>query len=198
MGSDRYMESQSEATANYGRVCQELRLANEQLAEMKEKLRVSEEVRLAAVGHVNDQAQKLDKVTTQLEMVREELKGEKERANTLWHWVRIWKSEYPGYCGIEEALKDISDARSSKPEPTLVLHNLLAHIRSLGWRVAVHNDYNQNGEFHTFWSFVKKTKLPGLSDVADASVKGEGKSDLEALLEVTRRVEQHYVWENQQ
>lgn len=44
-------------------------------------------------------------------------------------------------------------------------------IRSNGWLVAVHNDYKLNGEFHTFWLFTK----------GSCCVKGEGKSDVEAL-----------------
>jgi hypothetical protein len=37
--------------------------------------------------------------------------------------------------------------------------------------VAVHNDYRLNGELHTFWLFTKD----------DRAVKGEGKTDAEAL-----------------
>lgn len=44
-------------------------------------------------------------------------------------------------------------------------------IRATGWVVAVHNDYRLNGEFHTFWLFTK----------GDRAVKGEGRSDAEAL-----------------
>lgn len=48
---------------------------------------------------------------------------------------------------------------------------LLDKIRDLGWDVAVHNDYRLGGVRHTFWLFTRD----GLS------VKGEGKSDHEAL-----------------
>lgn len=44
-------------------------------------------------------------------------------------------------------------------------------IRALGWAVAVHNDYRLHGEHHTFWLFTKD----------DRCVKGEGRSDAEAL-----------------
>jgi hypothetical protein len=47
-------------------------------------------------------------------------------------------------------------------------------IRAKGWSVAVHNDYKQNGEAHTFWLFTN----------GDRCVKGEGKSDAEALAQV--------------
>lgn len=44
-------------------------------------------------------------------------------------------------------------------------------LRRLGWSVAVHNDYRLNGEFHTFWLLTK----------GDRCVKGEGRTDMEAL-----------------
>jgi hypothetical protein len=47
-------------------------------------------------------------------------------------------------------------------------------IRAEGWAVAVHNDYRLAGVPHTFWLFTK----------GDHAVKGEGKSDSEALSKV--------------
>ena len=47
-------------------------------------------------------------------------------------------------------------------------------LRALGWAVAIHNDYRQNGEPHTFWLFTK----------GERNVKGEGRTDMEALNEV--------------
>lgn len=44
-------------------------------------------------------------------------------------------------------------------------------IRAAGWTVAVHNDYRLNGESHTFWLFTK----------GDRAIKGEGRTDAEAL-----------------
>lgn len=44
-------------------------------------------------------------------------------------------------------------------------------LRAAGWTVAVHNDYRQNGEAHTFWLFTRGTR----------AVKGEGRTDAEAL-----------------
>lgn len=44
-------------------------------------------------------------------------------------------------------------------------------IRAAGWMVAVHNDYRLNGEVMTFWLFTR----------AGYCVKGEGRSDAEAL-----------------
>lgn len=53
--------------------------------------------------------------------------------------------------------------------PLPVLLNL---IRKEGGMVAVHNDYKMNGEFHTFWLFT----FPD-----GTFIKGEGKTDVEAL-----------------
>jgi hypothetical protein len=55
----------------------------------------------------------------------------------------------------------------------------LRWIREQGWAVAVHNDYRLNGERHTFWLFTK-----GNGDEIMSSVKGEGKTDEEALAKV--------------
>jgi hypothetical protein len=44
-------------------------------------------------------------------------------------------------------------------------------MRREGWSVAVHNDYQQNGQFYTFWLFTRGNQC----------VKGEGSSDLEAI-----------------
>lgn len=52
------------------------------------------------------------------------------------------------------------------------MEEMLTTLRGRGWRVAVHNDYSLNGEFHTFWLF---THANG------RWIKGEGRSDAEAL-----------------
>jgi hypothetical protein len=56
--------------------------------------------------------------------------------------------------------------------------DVLARIRRMGYVVAVHNDYRQDGALRTFWLFTRN----GLA------VKGEGVSDEEALLEVEKKV----------
>lgn len=53
-------------------------------------------------------------------------------------------------------------------------------IRALGWVVAVHNDYRLNGEAHTFWLFTKDGR----------AVKGEGRTDAEALVQVRALVKE--------
>ena len=53
-------------------------------------------------------------------------------------------------------------------------------IRAAGWAVAVHNDYRLKGENHTFWLFVKGGR----------AVKGEGKTDAEALCQIRERLRQ--------
>lgn len=49
-------------------------------------------------------------------------------------------------------------------------------IRALGWSVAVHNDYKLGGVPHTFWLFTKGSQC----------VKGEGRSDADALNQVRK------------
>lgn len=56
----------------------------------------------------------------------------------------------------------------------------LAHLRAEGWRVAVHNDYMLNGVLHTFWGLTRGASF----------VKGEGRTDEEALAEAQGAVEQ--------
>ena len=51
-------------------------------------------------------------------------------------------------------------------------------IRAEGWMVAVHNDYRLRGESYTFWLFTK----------GDRAVKGEGRTDAEALDIVRTRI----------
>ena len=47
-------------------------------------------------------------------------------------------------------------------------------LRDRGWSVAVHNDYQQNGERFTFWLMTKNNH----------AVKGEGRTDVEALNQI--------------
>jgi oligoribonuclease len=51
-------------------------------------------------------------------------------------------------------------------------------IRAKGWSVAVHNDYRQNSQPHTFWLFTK----------GDFFAKGEGLSDSIALNQVREEI----------
>lgn len=51
-------------------------------------------------------------------------------------------------------------------------------IRALGWTVAVHNDYRLDGEPATFWLFTKDGR----------AVKGEGRSDADALDQVRLQI----------
>lgn len=51
-------------------------------------------------------------------------------------------------------------------------------LRAMGWSVAVHNDYKLNGASFTFWLFTK----------GETAVKGEGRTDAEALNVVRKRV----------
>jgi hypothetical protein len=57
-------------------------------------------------------------------------------------------------------------------------------LRGLGWYVAVHNDYAQKGEHCTFWLMTFPTTKAG----EFVALKGEGKSDKEALDEIRHLV----------
>lgn len=57
---------------------------------------------------------------------------------------------------------------------------ILEGLRSKGWAVAVHNDYHLNGEPHTFWL---------LTHPSGRFVKGEGRTDLDALKAALASVE---------
>lgn len=59
----------------------------------------------------------------------------------------------------------------------LLLNELLASIRNLGWMVAAHNDYRQDGKLMTFWLFTRD----------GVCVKGEAETDYDALLQVERQ-----------
>lgn len=64
------------------------------------------------------------------------------------------------------------------------LEGMLREIRRLGWKVAVHNDYRQGGESLTFWLFTRS----GKQGQHDQAVKGEGRSDGDALLEILEKI----------
>ena len=84
-----------------------------------------------------------------------------------WHARRVTNSG--GYCEegerIEKAVTDALEAAGQY---------IPGDLRALGWSVATHNDYRQDGKFHTFWLFTKSGQC----------VKGEGESDAEALNQI--------------
>jgi hypothetical protein len=59
-------------------------------------------------------------------------------------------------------------------------------LRNIGWAVAVHNDYQLNGQSYTFWLFTKRFRL----DYCTRAVKGEGRTDGDALDQIRRQVAQ--------
>jgi len=67
---------------------------------------------------------------------------------------------------------------TSEPDDTVA--GVLRLIRNSGWMVAVHNDYWQDGARHTFWLFTHSDSR--------RFVKGEGRSDLEALSLVAEQI----------
>jgi len=60
-------------------------------------------------------------------------------------------------------------------------HRTLSDLRRNGWRVAVHNDYTLNGSDRTFWL---------LTHPNGVYIKGEGPTDMDALMECDRQARQ--------
>lgn len=58
-------------------------------------------------------------------------------------------------------------------ERLVSLSEMLDSIRRSGWRVAVHNDYEVNGELFTFWLFTNPR--------SGRFFKAEARTDLEAV-----------------
>lgn len=59
------------------------------------------------------------------------------------------------------------------------MSDVLSAIRDAGWAVAVHNDYRINNTPHTFWLFTHPS---------GQWVKGEGRTDAEALAEAAESI----------
>lgn len=70
----------------------------------------------------------------------------------------------------------MSDGKFSTTADPLVL------LRAAGWTVAVHNDYRLGGDAHTFWL---------LTHVNGRWVKGEGRTDAEAIEQCARQIERY-------
>jgi len=76
---------------------------------------------------------------------------------------------------IEELRSALSqDAPTEPPAAAGAAQAVADALRAEGWAVAVHNDYRLQGVPHTFWLFTK----------GDRAVKGEGRTDAEALAQV--------------
>jgi hypothetical protein len=61
------------------------------------------------------------------------------------------------------------------------------YLRSLGWSVAVHNDYKQDGKSYTFWLFTSGIRC----------AKGEGRTDDDALRAVVVDIERQPKWSDE-
>jgi hypothetical protein len=71
----------------------------------------------------------------------------------------------------EPAPRSIADEFMERDLEARGMSELLRLLRREGWRVAVHNDYEQNGQLFTFW----------LLTYGSWCVKGEAATDYEAL-----------------
>ncbi len=67
------------------------------------------------------------------------------------------------------------DAAIARAATLDILKGVPNDLRMNGWMVAIHNDYRQNGEQHTFWLFTNKD---------GKYIKGEGFTDAEALEQI--------------
>jgi|ERR1051326_3192051 hypothetical protein len=76
---------------------------------------------------------------------------------------------------IEAAVQEINAPPPPSPSPAV---DFLGKLRAEGWSVAVHNDYRLNGESYTFWLLTKH----------DRFIKGEGRTDAEALKQAAESV----------
>jgi hypothetical protein len=76
-------------------------------------------------------------------------------------------------------IKDGDTDLQQVPTPPACLEETLEKIRGLGWTVAVHHDFRQNGELHTYWLFTKRYW----------SVKGEAHTDRNALTKVLNEIQ---------
>ncbi|MGI4815884.1 MAG: hypothetical protein ACRYG5_10005 [Janthinobacterium lividum] len=98
---------------------------------------------------------------------------------TLWRddsWRDIDVDSYKNAQAIGQTTRIVYTAPPSEPARVEVLdcRACADDIRDAGWTVAVHNDYREHGEPHTFWLFTK----------GGIAVKGEGRTDADALDEV--------------
>jgi hypothetical protein len=66
----------------------------------------------------------------------------------------------------------IAKLEAKPPDDDQCLGFYIRQLHAGGWRVAVHNDYRQDGAEMTFWLFTHPT---------GRWIKGEGASDLEAV-----------------
>lgn len=57
----------------------------------------------------------------------------------------------------------------------MTMQATLYNLRRAGWRVAVHNDYMQDGRLQTFWLMTHQSGI---------FLKGEGLTDEEALAKI--------------
>lgn len=132
-------------------------------AELRELERTNPEVKAAAENY--------DRVRNQI--LSREPDWKQEAADLL-------KSTHGEYCGYDHASTKCS--RAGRPcwhhRRNALLNRkdghveVLARLRSRGWMVAVHNDYQLAGDLHTFWL---------LTHPDGRWMKGEGRTDAEAI-----------------
>jgi hypothetical protein len=104
-----------------------------------------------------------------LELLEALKQSDHERANL--HAVLVEEVKEPvsvAVSGVARLAQERDDGLRSRPDD----------LRTLGWTVAVHNDYRQDGMPHTFWLLTKDGR----------AVKGEGRTDAEALDQIRKDI----------
>lgn len=87
-------------------------------------------------------------------------------------------SEQTTYDRMRQALETCTKEREALRDANAAAE-VRDRLKSMGWAVGVHNDYRLNGEDHTFWLFTHP---------AGRWVKGEGRTDIEALTSVLEQI----------
>ena len=92
--------------------------------------------------------------------------------DAVWECIKTWRINCTGATGnhVRDILAALKNARDRERDWAL----LFIDLRAAGWTVAAHNDHNLHGVPYTIWIFTKDGR----------SVKGEGVTDNEALLQV--------------
>jgi hypothetical protein len=93
-------------------------------------------------------------------------------------WTDVWPICASCRTQVETALGDESTCGPQISTPYDAGLSSPDDLRAAGWSVAVHNDYRLNGENMTFWLFTH----------GSFAVKGEGRTDAEALDEVREQI----------
>lgn len=80
-----------------------------------------------------------------------------------------------------EAVYSIND----EPIPPRLDHSKPDDLRKMGWAIAIHNDYFEDGIPYTFWLLTKKDTV---SPYHTRAIRGEGRNDTIALDHIREQI----------